>query len=111
MYTGREAAFFLYYGKRKVVQKPGYERLCFSAFCMQGGSKGWDLPGGSKRKEGAGKVAMVCAFAPGKYSRQEAVYSFLRKQWKNPGLAERIQKASGGQEVLEQLKINSYDHL
>lgn len=97
--------------KEKWYKSPVMNGFAFLRSVCKGDQKDGISLVAARGKRAPVKVAMVCAFAPGKYSRQEAVYSFLRKQWKNPGLAERIQKASGGQEVLEQLKINSYDHL
>lgn len=52
-------------------------------------------------KKAALKVMMIAAFVPGRFSKQEALYGFLRKLWKAPSLAERLQKEETGAAVLK----------
>lgn len=57
------------------------------------------------------RVMMTAAFAPGNYGKQEALYGFLRRLWKEQLLAEMLQKEKTASDVLKKIEVSVQDEM
>lgn len=57
------------------------------------------------------RVMMAAAFAPGNYGKQEALYGFFRRFWKEQFLAETLQKEKTASDVLERIRSSVQDEM
>lgn len=57
------------------------------------------------------RVMMAAAFAPGNYGKQEVLYGFFRRFWKEQFLAETLQKEKTASDVLERIRSSVQDEM